>query len=72
MGRALEVQSPSVCAVEGAEMHGRGLFECRTCVDGKGADGREPAGCPLRRQGPDLYGWSESNVQYERIGTAKR
>jgi hypothetical protein len=67
MSHVLISNSPHVCAVDGSPAFGRGLGSCAKCTRKD-----EVSGCDLRRQGPYLYGWSDSNVQYERIGMAPR
>lgn len=60
-GLVLDLERPSACALKTRIMRRRD-FECVVCRN------LVPPGCALRWQNRRLYGWSESNVRYERLG----
>lgn len=58
----LDLDKPHHCAVSDSPCYGRGPAVCSHCRR------NDPPGCSLREQNGVAYGWSNGNVQYERVG----
>ena len=57
-GPVLDLSQPHVCAFDA-----KADWPCALCRN------NDPAGCDLYSQHGALYGWSDSNGRYERLGT---